>query len=202
MLPQAPLFQFRHGDHICVFYRTEDALMEILTPYICEGLRNGERCFCVQSNEVVRRLDYDLRYLGVNVEREVKRGALQFYTENDVYFATGKFDPEGMIERLMLSVAESVEAGFTGFRSAGELTWAADSQTHCKQVVGYEKMVEECYPGETRDWHVPISNERVRSRTAGHVAGEPPAAHGRAGSGVALREHPDWSWTLRDGDCR
>ena len=93
MLHQAPLFQFRHGDHVCVFYRTEDALMEILTPYICEGLRNGERCFCVQSNEVVRRLDYDLRYLGVNVEREVKRGALQFYTENDVYFATGKFDP-------------------------------------------------------------------------------------------------------------
>ena len=102
----------------------------------------------MQSNEVVRRLDYDLRYLGINVEREVKRGAWQFYTENDVYFATGKFDPEGMIERLMLSVAEPVEAGFTGFRSAGELTWAADSQTHCNQVVGYEKMSEECYPGK------------------------------------------------------
>jgi hypothetical protein len=45
MLPQAPLFQFQHGDHICVFYRTETALLEILTPYIAEGIRKGERCF-------------------------------------------------------------------------------------------------------------------------------------------------------------
>lgn len=73
MLPQAPLFQFQHGDHICVFYRTETALLEILTPYIAEGLRKGERCFCVQTNEVVRRLTLDLQFIGVNVERDRAR---------------------------------------------------------------------------------------------------------------------------------
>jgi hypothetical protein len=148
MLPQAPFFQFRHGDHICVFYRTEDALMEVLTPYICEGLRKGERCFCVQSNEVVRRLDEDLHFLGIHVDREVKRGSLQFFSENEVYFATGKFDPHGMIRLLMHSVEESVEAGLTGFRSAGELSWAGSSQNLCKQVIGYEKLVKESYPGK------------------------------------------------------
>ena len=147
MLPQAPLFQFRHGDHICVFYRTESALLEILTPYVAEGLRKGERCFCVQANEVIRRLALDLQFIGVNVEREVAHGALQFYTESEIYFESGSFDGEGMIRRLMRSIEESAKAGFTGFRTAGELTWAS-AETHCKQVVGYEKMVEECFPGK------------------------------------------------------
>ncbi|MBV9886719.1 MAG: MEDS domain-containing protein [Acidobacteria bacterium] len=147
MLPQAPLFQFRHGDHVCVFYRTETALLEILTPYVAEGLRKGERCFCVQTNEVTRRLTVDLQFIGVNVDREIARGSLEFHSENDVYFESGAFDGDAMIRRLMRSVEESVKAGFTGFRSAGELTWASD-EAHCKQVIGYEKMVEQCYPGK------------------------------------------------------
>ena len=147
MLPQAPLFQFHHGDHICVFYRTETALLEILTPYIAEGLRKNERCFCVQSNEVIRRLTLDLQFIGVNVEREVARGALQFYTENEIYFEGGSFDGEGMIRRLMWSIEKAVKEGFSGFRTAGELTWAS-GETYCKQVVGYEKMVQQSFPGK------------------------------------------------------
>ena len=111
MLPQAPLFQFHHGDHICVFYRTETALLEILTPYVAEGLRKNERCFCVQSNEVIRRLTLDLQFIGVNVEREISRGALQFYTENEIYFEGGSFDGEGMIRRLMRSIEAAVKDG-------------------------------------------------------------------------------------------
>jgi len=146
-LPQAPLFQFHHGDHICVFYRTEIALLEILTPYIAEGLRRGERCFCVQTNEVTRRLTLDLQFIGVNVEREMARGALQMYSENEIYFEKGAFDGEAMVRRLTRSIEDSVKEGFTGFRSAGELTWSA-AKEHCKQVIGYEQMVEQCYPGK------------------------------------------------------
>lgn len=147
MLPQAPLFQFQHGDHICVFYRTETALLEILTPYVAEGLRKGQRCFCVQSNEVMRRLTLDLQFIGVNVEREMANGALMMHSENEIYFENGAFDGEAMVRRLAQSIEDSVKAGFTGFRSAGELTWSA-AKDHCKQVIGYEQMVEQSYPGK------------------------------------------------------
>ena len=160
MLPQAPLFQFQHGDHICVFYRTEIALLEILTPYLAEGLRRGERCFCVQTNEVTRRLTLDLQFIGVNVEREMARGALQMYNENEIYFENGAFDGAAMVRRLTRSIEDSVKEGFTGFRSAGELTWSA-AKEHCKQVIGYEQMVEQCYLREAGDGDVPIPHERV-----------------------------------------
>ena len=101
----------------------------------------------MQTNEVLRRLTLDLQFIGVNVEREVARGALQFYTESEIYFERGAFDGEGMIRRLTWSIERALKEGFSGFRTAGELTWAS-GETHCKQVVGYEKMVQECFPGE------------------------------------------------------
>src|SRR5690242_10095633 len=78
--PDPSLFQFRHGDHLCVFYRSEEALMEVLSPFIAEGLRKGERCFCVQRPEIFQRLEYDLRFIGVDVDSARKIGALEFHS--------------------------------------------------------------------------------------------------------------------------
>src|SRR5258708_2654462 len=94
---QTPMFQFKHGDHACIFYRSDDSLMEILVPYVAEGLNKGERCFGAQKPHILKRLFYDLRYLGIDVDREIKRGALEFHTEQDVYFPRGIFEPAVMM---------------------------------------------------------------------------------------------------------
>lgn len=147
MLRSSPLFQFRHGDHICVFYRSQEFLQSILTPYIMEGLRKGERCFLAQKPDVARMLLYDLRFLGLDPDRETNRGALEIHTEDEVYFQSNRFDPERLMEMLMRSVDDSLQCGFTGFRTAGELSWAANNERHCDQLIGYEALVNRKYPG-------------------------------------------------------
>jgi hypothetical protein len=122
--------------------------MQVLSPYIAEGLRNGERCFCVQQEEVVKRLEYDLRFIGVDMDDAVKRGALEFHTVEDAYLPDGHFEPEAMMELLVRSIEETVRKGFSGFRSAGDLSWAVEGRDECRQIIGYEKMVEECFPGK------------------------------------------------------
>jgi hypothetical protein len=148
MLRNFPLFQFRHGNHICVFYQSDDALMEVLTPYIAEGLRNGECCFCVQKTAVTKRLLADLSFLGLRPEDEIARGALHVYSEREIYFPDGSFEPERMTQMLEKSIDQCAKNGFSGFRSAGDLSWSARGQEDCKQIIGYEKMVEECFPGK------------------------------------------------------
>lgn len=142
------LFQFRHGDHICVFYRSEDALMEVLSPFIAEGLRKSERCFCVQRDEIVKRIEYDLRFIGVDVDTARKVGALEFHSARDAYLPKGRFEPGAMMDMLTRSIADSVKRGFSGFRSAGDLSWAVEDRNACSQLLGYEALVEECYPGK------------------------------------------------------
>jgi HTH-type transcriptional regulator, bacterioopsin transcriptional activator and related proteins len=173
MLRKSPLFQFKHGDHVCVFYRSEKTLMEVLTPHIAEGLRRGERCFCVQKAEVIRRLFADLRFLGLDPEHEIKRGALRFHTEEEIYYPHGQFEPERMMELLMQSIQQAVKDGFLGFRTAGELSWAARGDKNCNQVIGYEHMVQECFPGRPAiglcQYHLNVfSRETLNSVLAAH----------------------------------
>jgi MEDS: MEthanogen/methylotroph, DcmR Sensory domain len=143
-----PVFQFQHGDHICVFYRHDEALLEVLIPYVVEGLRKGERCFCVQSRAVEHRLVTELAAIGFNVEHEIHRGSLQLHSEEQVYFQDGVFDPQRMIDLLSDATEETLRAGFTGFRSAGDLSWSRKNVEHSDSVYVYEKMVEKSYPSQ------------------------------------------------------
>jgi hypothetical protein len=148
MFGHSPLFQFKHGDHTCVFYRSQDALMEVLTPYVAEGLLRNERCFLAQKPEILKRLVYDLQFLGMDPHREIKRGALELHTEDEAYFPNKRFEPAAMMEMLNRSIDESVEKGFSAFRSAGELGWATRGRNECDQVLEFEKMVDKCYPNK------------------------------------------------------
>ncbi len=149
MFRQSPLFQFRHGDHICVFYRSEGSLREVLTPYIAEGLRCGQKCFCAQKPHVGGQLLNDLRFIGVNTTDAIRRGALEIHTEDEAYFRNRRFEPQAMIDMLARSMKEALEMGFTGFRTAGEMSWAVEGRDNCcDQMIEYEQLVEEFFPGK------------------------------------------------------
>src|SRR5579884_3078106 len=153
MRPITSLIKFKRGDHICIFYRDENSLTQTLAHYIAAGLQNGERCFCAQKQQMIPRILNSLEALGVNTAREVERGALELHTEDEVYFTNGRFEPQVMMEMLEQSIVDAVACGFTGFRTAGELSWAmdrnqGDTAALCDQIVRYETMVERSYPGK------------------------------------------------------
>lgn len=147
MVRQSPLFQFKRGNHACVFYRSEASLLEVLTPYIAQGLRVGERCFLAQKAQVIKRLLLDLRFIGIDTEKEIRNGNLELHTQDEVYFPNRRFEPEALIDRLMEAIEDAIKRGYSGFRTAGELSWAVDGRSECDQVIEYEKLVEKAYPG-------------------------------------------------------
>lgn len=148
MLNSSSVVQFKRGDHICVFYRDPGTLLETLAPYLADGLRKGERCFCAQKPQMIPRLFRSLQAHGVDTEREVRRGALEIHSEDEVYFPGGKFEPQVMMDMLLHSIQDSLRRGFSGFRTAGEMSWALSGREGCDQLISYEKMVAAGYPGQ------------------------------------------------------
>ncbi|HKT51204.1 MAG TPA: MEDS domain-containing protein [Candidatus Angelobacter sp.] len=146
MLTSSSVFQFKRGDHICIFYRDAATLVETLVPYLVDGLRNGERCFCAQKPEIISRLRLALEARGVDTHQEIRRGALEIHSEDEVYFPDGKFEPQPMMEMLECSVDESLRQGFAGFRTAGEMSWALNGREGCDQLSAYEEMVNASFP--------------------------------------------------------
>ncbi len=140
--------RFNHGDHVCFLYRSEKALQGMLVRYVNEGLANGEQCVCVESPQVRETLCDDLRSLGINIDSEIAKGSLVFLSEEDVYFKGGKFDPEGLLKQLGDSIDTSLRSGFTGFRITGEISRASGDPQVQKQVIDYEKRVDEYFAGK------------------------------------------------------
>ncbi|HVN18361.1 MAG TPA: MEDS domain-containing protein [Dongiaceae bacterium] len=148
MFRTSSLFHFNHGDHACVFYRNEESLREVLSPYIADGLRRGERCFCAQTPQICKQLLNDLRFLGIDTDQAIQRGALELHTCEEAYFPNGKFQPETMIELLLHSMEDAWRRGFTALRTAGELSWALEGKADCDQLLSYEKLVDDLFPGK------------------------------------------------------
>jgi hypothetical protein len=145
------LVQFKRGDHICLFYRDEKSLLETVAAYIIAGIQKGERCFCAQKSHIIPKLRDALRALGLEVEGAIAGGALEIRSEDDVYFSDGRFRSEVMMALLETSIDEARRNGFTGFRTAGEMSWALERQlpnggNYCDQLVGYEQMVQAAFP--------------------------------------------------------
>ncbi len=148
MFRHSLLFQFKHGDHTCVFYRNPDTLREVLTPYVADGLRRNERCFCAQTPDICKRLIYDLQFLGIDTDGAIRRGALEVHTCDEVYFPNRKFEPAAMMELLLSSMEDAANRGYSALRTAGELSWAMQGATDCDQLFTYEQMVDEIFPGK------------------------------------------------------
>ena len=153
MLPISSLVRFKRGDHICIFYRSEPFLLQNLVPYLASGLRQGERCFCVQKPHLLPLILAALAALGFDPEHELRRGALDLHRDEEFYFSGGRFAPQALMDALERSIDEAIAKGFTGTRTAGELTCALERGPGspallCDQVVGYEKMVERGFSGK------------------------------------------------------
>jgi hypothetical protein len=50
------------------------------------------------------------------------------------------------MQLLIDSIDESVKSGYSGFRTAGELSWVVEGHNQCDQLLEYERMVELAFP--------------------------------------------------------
>jgi hypothetical protein len=193
----SPLFQFRHGDHSCIFYHSGNALMEVLTPYIAEGLRRGERCF-VQKPHISTRLLSDLHCVGFDTTDLVLRGVLEVHSENEVYVQNGRFDPGAMMDMLMRSLNEALRRGFTAFRTAGNLSWALEGRNVSDRLLEYEGLVNGYYPGrpaiglcqyDTNAFSPPVIESVIKAHDL-HVSDLLPSSPSY--SGISIRSGNYW----------
>jgi len=82
-----------------------------------------------------------LQAAGIDVRRELRRGALLLLSARDAYLATGRFDPDRTIDSAAAFVAEASRDGFDGVYATGEMSWALGGDPGCERLVEYEARV-------------------------------------------------------------
>jgi hypothetical protein len=131
------------GDHAALFYRTEEEQLSIVIPFIAIGLERNEQCLFIAEDHTPSEIYRKLEEFGVDVPKARENGSLNVVTKHETYLRHGAFQPDKMIVDLCNAVQGAVDAGFTGLRAAGELSWALDLPSALAQMVKYEEALEE-----------------------------------------------------------
>jgi len=140
------LAELKQGDHLCPIYESSAEQIAGTVAFIKVGLAQGERCLYSAGDCTVEEVIQALVAARVNVTHERQQGALQFLTNRDSYFLSGKFDPQAMIEFLRQAEALALADGFFGLRFAGEMTWALGPEAGCDRLIEYEALLNHYLP--------------------------------------------------------
>src|SRR5262249_40828735 len=106
---------FRHHQHICALYETEEEQRSAASEFLADGLRRGERgVYCASSAAAHEQLRTSLSAAGIDVERMIACRALIETIHDDIYLVDGCFDTERMLDSVNASAKSALNHGFLG----------------------------------------------------------------------------------------
>ncbi|MBS3819439.1 MEDS domain-containing protein [bacterium] len=140
------LQELQPGDHLCCIYQTEEEHRKVFTPFLRQGLDQGEKVLYIVD---VRTADKILNYLrdaGVEVKPYKDRGQLEILTSQDSYMKGGVFDPDAMIALLKKETKKALDEGYHALRVTGEMTWALRNLPGTERLIEYENKLNDFLP--------------------------------------------------------
>jgi MEDS: MEthanogen/methylotroph, DcmR Sensory domain len=132
---------FPPGIHMCYIYSDEGEREKIIFRFIDSGLRNGENVSYFMDVSTVDEMEQRQSARGMDRLSEKQQGHLSFATTKDVYCPTGIFVPDDMLDKLTDFYTRSIEAGYTGARATGEMSWALRGIPGSFRLMEYEARV-------------------------------------------------------------
>jgi len=137
---------FRQGEHICVVYYTPEEQRAVAANYIADGLRHGERAYYVaDSQAAIERFRVALWSHGIDVPAALRSTALVEATYEEAHLIDGRFDSERMLRLLNEGIESALNAGFTGLRTCGDMSWLLSEPPGAEQVVEYEALLNQLF---------------------------------------------------------
>ncbi|WP_433053225.1 MEDS domain-containing protein [Dactylosporangium sp. CS-033363] len=127
----------RPGDHLCLPFASEVEQREVVSAFIADGLRRGERVLYFTDRTNPEALDAWLDPRGVDGALAIARGQLE------VRGADGRdgFDPAEVVGGIRDAVRDARAAGFQGLRLTGEMSWALRGVPGATKLHEYESGV-------------------------------------------------------------
>ena len=137
---------YSQGDHICSVYETREEQLAVAARFIADGLRRDERClYATDSRAAFPEFQEALNREGVDAEAAVNNGSLVLLTKYEAHLQDGRFDSERMLAMLNAEVETSLNLGFRGLRTCGDMSWLLDDAPGTGQVVEYEALLHQFF---------------------------------------------------------
>ncbi len=141
------------GTHLCVFYHTQEDLIDILVPYFKAGLQNNEFCMWITSEPLnVEDAERALKRVVKNLDDYIEKGQVEILDYKQWYTKSGTFEADQVLQGWVEKEAQAVERGFDGLRLTGNTFWLeerdwkgfADYEAAVDRLIGGHRMIAIC----------------------------------------------------------
>jgi DNA-binding CsgD family transcriptional regulator len=135
------------GTHICVFYETEQDLLDTTVTYFEAGLDANEFCIWALPDPLDSERAKDaLRRSIPDFDRRLESGQIELIPGADWYLHGGKFDLQHITDSWNEKLRMALAKGFAGVRGSGNAFWIGTS--HWKDFYAYEEEIDRTLAGQ------------------------------------------------------
>lgn len=129
---------FPASAHVCLVFDNEKERKTIVSQFIAAGLKRGEKVRYLTDVTPTEEVRSWLLDMGVEVPDAEAAGSFGIAEARKYYFATGRFDPDKMIESMLPQYDIARQGGFKGMRTSGEMSWALKGFPGSDRLLEYE----------------------------------------------------------------
>ncbi len=141
------------GTHFCQFYQSKQDLIDILVPYIREGLQQNEFCMWITSRPLdVEEAKTALHKAVPGLDDYLRRGQIEILDYSQWYTVTGKFEADRVLQGWIDKEKYARGRGYEGLRLTGNTFWLekqdwkdfSDYEAVVNDVIGNYRMIAIC----------------------------------------------------------
>jgi DNA-binding CsgD family transcriptional regulator len=171
------------GTHICIFYETEEDLLDAAAPYFAAGLSSNEFCVWAISDPITETDAKEaLSHAVPHFDRHLAAGQIEILPGREWYLKENQFDLKritgGWSEKLQGALAK----GYDGMRVSGNAFWMGTN--HWNAFCDYEQELDRSLADQEMIALCTYSLPKSRAVDVLDVV--------RAHGGCAARRNGDW----------
>jgi DNA-binding CsgD family transcriptional regulator len=130
------------GTHVCLFYETQQDLLDTLIPFFKAGLESDEFCLWVISDPLTEKGAIDaLKQSVPGIDGFLANGSLEILSGHDWYLERDRFDLKRITGGWEQKLRGALARGFRAMRISGNAFWL--DTKHWEDFCAYERHLNE-----------------------------------------------------------
>ena len=137
---------FPECHHLCLIYDSEEQRRKIVSEYLVAGLKRGELVRYFADTNTPNDIRAWLLEMGMELRED---GSFGIVKAESAYCPSGRFVPQEVLDNMVSRYAMARDAGYSGSRACGEMTWALRDIPGSDRLLEYEigiNTIHETFP--------------------------------------------------------
>ena len=135
------------GSHVCMFYESNEDLLDTVAPYFKSGLESNEFCLWAPSDPLtLEEARTALTQRVPDFERHLTTGNMEILPGREWYLKGGQFDLARITAAWDEKLRQALAKGYEGMRASGNAFWLHTN--HWKDFCDYEYAVNKWLEGQ------------------------------------------------------